>query len=159
MKKIFLFVFLISPFFIAQTNPSSNYISVGRITLNDLRVIQAKSITILSDEVSYYLNVDPLSQLQNEKLENILKIEKSNSGNGGIGALIGGAVGGLVGLVITLTTIKTNTSTNSFVEEQTTTVNTLPISIGAIVGTAIGFIIGDNINSWTTVYSRSAISQ
>ncbi len=151
MKKILLILFVVVFSFtvFGQQGFEGKSVNRGNIYTTDSDMIEGQYIVFSKDSIEFYLeNSQTRYVLGLNQVTEVLEYD-GNYGNTGI--WVGSFVGAGIGLAVALASEETETSGFG----TTTTIQIWPIFVFGAVGTLIGYFIGQGIEDWNTVYSKS----
>ncbi len=151
MKKILLILFVVVFSFtvFGQQYLEGTSVNQGNIHTTDSEVIKAQYIVFLKDSIEFYLeNSQTRYVLGLNQVNEVLEYDGNYSNTG---SWIGGFAGLGIGTAIALGSEETETSGAI----TTTTIQIWPILVFTLVGTLAGYFIGQGIEDWKTVYSKS----
>ncbi|MBX2990100.1 MAG: hypothetical protein KF749_02920 [Bacteroidetes bacterium] len=157
MKEIAIFVLLVtmnqSSFGQGNERVEAKAINKGRIYTADNVLINGQHMVLTSDSVEYYVKDSPIRYAMS--LSEVARMEEYSGDYGLTGGVVGALMGGGIGLAISLGSEPEKSNLPGLVtDEELTTALIIPLAV--LGGGLVGYLIGQAIEDWSTVYSKSS---
>jgi predicted outer membrane lipoprotein len=150
MKKLLiLFIVAFSLPVLGQQSFEGKSVNRGNIITTDSEIIEGQYIVFLKDSIEFYLENSQTRYVLG--LNRVSEVLEYDGNYGTTGWILGGLGGCAIGVVVALGTEETENS--GYI--QTTTIQTWPIYLFALIGGVAGWLVGNGIEDWNTVYSKS----